>query len=223
MNAGRDGEHANEVGSVIDNAVGDAAFTATGTPSTTTAFPAGVGAKLFPTTVNVPPGRSGSGRTETMTGAPGFGVSVTLIRAAADCASTVAVTVTDPTAMPITRPVEFTDAISGADDCQTMDGFGIGLPLESRTVAMSCMEPPGSAIVAVSREKVIDPALGFRTTTCASPVTAPAAARTVPMPACSPVTAPVAVTLTTDGVSDDQTGARPVTVSPCASVRIAVA
>src|ERR1035437_9122765 len=133
MNAGRDGEHGNEEGSVMDNAVDDAAFTVTGTPSTTTAFPAGVSAKLFPTTVKVPPGRSGSGLTETMSGAFGFGASVTVIAAVAACASTAAVIVADPTATPMTSPVEFTVAISGADDCQTIDGFVIGLPLESWT------------------------------------------------------------------------------------------
>ena len=183
MNAGCDGAHGNDEGSVMDSAVVDAALTVTGTPSTTTTLPGGVGAKLFPTSVKVPPGRSGWGLTETMSGAFGFGVSVTVILATAVCASAVAVIEADPTATPITSPVEFTVAISGADDCQTTDGFTIGLPPESRTVAMSCVAPPGSAIVAVSRENVIDPALGLRTTTCASPVTAPAVARTVPMPA----------------------------------------
>src|ERR1035437_3723168 len=135
MNTGCDGAQENDVGSVRESAFTVDAFTVTGTPSTTTTFPAGVGAKLFPTTVTVPPGRSGSELTETISGAFGFGVSVTLIVACADCASMVAGIAADPTATPVTSPVEFTAAMSGADDCQTIEGFGINFALESRTVA----------------------------------------------------------------------------------------
>ncbi len=223
MNTLCEGAHENVAGSVIDSAFTVAALTVTGTPSTTTTFPPTVGAKLFPTTVNVPPGRSGDGSTETISGADGFGVSVTLIVACATCWSIAAEIDADPTATALTRPVEFTVAISGAEDDHTIAGFGITLPLLSRTVAMSCVEPPGTLTVAVSRESVTMPAIGFFTRICATPLADPDAARTVPRPACSPVTSPDGVTLTTVGVSDDQTGARSVIVSPCASSRMAVA
>ena len=183
MNTGCDGAQGNVVGRVIESALIDAAFTVTGTPSTTTTFAAGVGAKLFPTTVNVPPGRSGSGFTETMTGALAFGVSVTLMDACALAESIVAVIEAEPTATAVTSPVGLTAAISGADDCQRIVGFGISLPLVSRAVASSCVDPPGIAIVAVSREKVIDPALAFFTTTCSWPAALPEVARIVPNPA----------------------------------------
>ena len=223
MNTGRDGAHGNVVGSVMDIALTVDALTVTGTPSTTTTFPAGVGAKLFPTRVTVPPGRSGTGFTETISGALALCVSVTLMVACAVCASTLAVIAAVPTATPVTSPVEFTAAISGVADCQPMVGSWIRFPPESRTVAMSCAEPPGMTIVAVSRENVMDPALGFFTTTCATPIAAPDVARTVPMPACRPVTTPEAVTLTTVGESEDQTGVRSVIVSPLASRRTALA
>ncbi len=85
MNTGCAGTHGYVVGSVMESALTVDAFTITETPSTTTTFPAGVGAKLFPTTVNVPPGRSGSGFTETISGAFAFGTSVTLIVACDVC------------------------------------------------------------------------------------------------------------------------------------------
>ena len=66
-------------------------------------------------------------------------------------------------------------------------------------------------------------AVGLCTTTCTTPVATPDVARIVPRPACSPVTTPEVVTLTTVGVSDDQPGRRSVIVSPAEFRRIAEA
>ena len=190
MNTLREGAHENVAGSVIDSAFTVAALTVAGTPSTTTTFPATVGAKLFPTTVNVPPGRSGDGSTDTISGADGFGETVTVIAACATCWSIAAEIDADPTATAVTSPVEFTAAISGAEEVHTSPGLGMRFPLLSRTVAMSCVDPPGTVIVAVSRESVMTPATGF------SPGPARRRWRCLMLrarsrvPACSPVTIP---------------------------------
>ena len=137
MNTGCAGAQGKVVGRVTESAVIVAWFTSTGTPSTSTVLFAAIGAKLLPSSVYVPPGRRGAGSTETISGAPAAGVSVTLMVACTDAESTVAVIIAVPGATPVTSPVEFTPAMSGADDCQTITGLGITFAPVSRAVAIN--------------------------------------------------------------------------------------
>jgi hypothetical protein len=131
------------------------------------------------------------------------------------------VIVTAPGAIPLTTPDAETVAIAGLFDDHTMTRPLSGLPMASRKVAESCSVAPtargavaGATATDATGTNTLTDEIPFRPSTVAVIVTAD--------PEAMPVTSPLADTVATAGLLDDQLTVRPVTGFPPGSRGVAV-
>src|SRR5213592_3759799 len=134
--------------------------------------------------------------------------------------SLVAVTVAGPALTPVTRPVVDTVATVGVPEVHVTTRPVSTFPAASFVVAASCTVLL-TATLADAGVTVTD-ATGVVTVMAADPVLPSLVAVTVAVPALTPVTSPVADTVTTVGVPEAHVTTRPVSTFPAASFVVAV-
>ena len=221
MKTGRSGSQAHPpAGSVMLSCVVVAAVIVAGTPSTSTALPATVGAKLVPVMTAAPP--AASAVTAVILGALAEPLVPTRTRMVAVTPSPLPDTTAVPAASAVTTPSCVTDATLGASTLKKSVGFTMARPAASAATGTSVSLPPGRVSTDESRSKV-SVATTCRMTWIVTPaLLPPAAPRTVPWPGCRPVTTPSLLTLSMAGVTElHWTGACGM-ISPSLSNAVAV-
>jgi len=128
----------------------------------------------------------------------------------------------DPSATPVTKPVSLTVATAVLSEDHVTDLPTTTFPLASFVVAIACVVLP-APIVEEANDTVTDATAVEKIVTDADPVRPSLVAVMLADPGPTAVTTPALLTVATAGLSDAQDIARPVRMTPFASLVDAVA
>jgi hypothetical protein len=128
----------------------------------------------------------------------------------------------DPIVTPVTIPIALTVATAVLSEDHAIVLPVITAPLASLVVAVACVDLP-TPIVEDASDTVTDATAVATTVTCANPLRPSLVAVMLAVPAPTAVTTPVLFTVATAALSDPQDTSRPVTITPFASLVVAVA